>query len=95
MKKKILFIGMGVLIGVIITTIGFCIYINCKYSHHKFSQGNPPQMMQGQNMGEGHGFMPRGNFEQRSDNNKPDNIEQKQDDTKKAVPENKTQQNNV
>ena len=46
MKEKLINIGIGVLIGVVITSIGFLIYINAKGIGKKPNFGQPPQMKQ-------------------------------------------------
>lgn len=46
MKNKILTFVIGVLVGVIITTVGFLIYEKVKGDNQTANQGNMPQMMQ-------------------------------------------------
>ena len=48
MKKRLINIGIGVIIGVVITSIGFIIYINAKGVGRKPDFSKPPQMTQGQ-----------------------------------------------
>ena len=48
MKQKLINIGIGVLIGVIITSICFIIYINVKGVGRKHDFDGRPQMIQGQ-----------------------------------------------
>lgn len=51
MKERIINILIGVLIGVVITSIGFVIYINASGVNKRHNLGNPPQMMQCQDFG--------------------------------------------
>ena len=46
MKNKILTFVIGVLVGAIITTVGFLIYEKVKGDNQTANQGNTPQMMQ-------------------------------------------------